>query len=252
MTNYIKFLGTAGARVVVAKQLRASGGIWLSLDQTNILIDPGPGSLVHTLRARPKLDPTILDGIVLTHKHLDHSADINVMMEAMTVGGKEKRGIILVPADAVSGDDPVIYKYIRKFVAEIRTMKVGGEYQLGNLLIKTPVAHHHGVETFGLIIKGKKQKIAYIADTRYFSDLPRYYNCDTLILSVLSTVKTPFDHLNVEEAEEIIKKLRPQTTILTHFGIWMLKAKPELVAKSLSAKLGLKVRAARDGMSFAI
>ena len=55
--NKIKFLGTAGARFVVIKQLRKSGGIWLTLDNTNVLIDPGPGSLIRCLSSKPKLNP---------------------------------------------------------------------------------------------------------------------------------------------------------------------------------------------------
>ena len=38
--SFIKFLGTAGARFVVTKQLRASGGLWLSAGKTNLSIDP--------------------------------------------------------------------------------------------------------------------------------------------------------------------------------------------------------------------
>lgn len=44
--NFIKFLGTAGARFVMIRQLRASGGLWVSANNKNILIDPGPGSIV--------------------------------------------------------------------------------------------------------------------------------------------------------------------------------------------------------------
>jgi len=42
----LKFLGTAGARFAMLRQLRASGGLWLRWEDTNLLIDPGPGSLV--------------------------------------------------------------------------------------------------------------------------------------------------------------------------------------------------------------
>jgi hypothetical protein len=42
----ITFLGTAGARIMVANQILASGGLWLSLSGTEILLDPGPGCIV--------------------------------------------------------------------------------------------------------------------------------------------------------------------------------------------------------------
>ncbi|MCJ7498036.1 MAG: MBL fold metallo-hydrolase, partial [candidate division Zixibacteria bacterium] len=108
--NRIKFLGTAGARIVVAKQLRASGGIWLSLENKNFLVDPGPGTLVKCHSSKPKLDPSKLDAIILTHRHIDHSNDVNIMIEAMTEGGFKRRGMLFCPADALN-DDPVVLKY---------------------------------------------------------------------------------------------------------------------------------------------
>ncbi len=248
--NFIKFLGTAGARVVVAKQIRSSGGIWLSLDGTNILIDPGPGSLVHCFRSRPRLDPTALDGIVLSHKHLDHAADINVMMEAMTVGGKEKRGTVLVPRDALAGDDPVIYKYVRPYVARIDILREKKRFRIGGVEIRAAVRHRHGVETYGLIFKGKKRTVSYITDTKYFPGLEKKFKKDIVIVSVLSTKPNPFDHLSIEDVRKIVKAIRPKTTILTHFGMWMIKARPWVVADQLSKELKTKVIAASDGMTF--
>ena len=111
----LKFLGTAGARFVVSKQLRKSGGLWLSIDNTNVLIDPGPGSLIRCLSSKPKLNPMDLDGIILTHRHIDHSNDINILIEAMTNGGFKKKGVVFAPSDALD-DDPVILKYVRDYV----------------------------------------------------------------------------------------------------------------------------------------
>ena len=45
----VRFLGTGGARFVVAKQIRASGGMWMRFGETQIHIDPGPGALVRAL-----------------------------------------------------------------------------------------------------------------------------------------------------------------------------------------------------------
>ena len=248
--NFIKFLGTAGARIVVAKQLRASGGIWLSLDDTNILIDPGPGSLVRCVSSRPRLDPTKLDGIVLSHKHLDHSADINVMMEAMTLGGHTKKGVVLVPRDSVKGDDPIIYKYVRSYVKKIEILKEKGKYTIGKVKISAPVRHIHGVETYGLMFKGKRHAISYVADTKFFPELTKKYKGDILIVNVLRPQPCPFDHLCIEDVKKIVKAVKPKTTILTHFGMWMIRGKPWEIAEQLSKELKTDVVAARDGMTF--
>ena len=101
--SFLKFLGTAGARFVVMKQLRASGGVWLSLGDKNIALDPGPGALVKCHSSRPKLDPEKLDAVILTHNHIDHSNDVNIMLEAMSQGGHAKRGTLFAPREAQSG-----------------------------------------------------------------------------------------------------------------------------------------------------
>ena len=248
--NKIKFLGTAGARFVVIKQLRKSGGIWLSLDNTNILIDPGPGSLVRCLSSKPKLNPSDLHGVILTHRHIDHSNDINIIIEAMTNGGFKKKGVIFAPSDALE-KDPVILKYVRNYVEKIEVLKEKNKYKIGNIQFSTPVKHiHHGVETYGLNIYGKNISISLITDTAYFKNLENYYKGDILILNVVrySENHKKIDHLTVKDAEKIITINKPKLAILTHFGMTMIKAKPWETAEKLSKKTGVKVIAASDGM----
>src|SRR5512136_656142 len=127
--SFIKFLGTAGARFVVMRQLRASGGVWLSVGKTNLSIDPGPGALVRCLSSKPRLDPSTLDGILLTHKHLDHSGDVNAMIEAMTEGGFKKRGVLFAPEDALE-EDPVVLKYLRNYVEKVIVLRENTEYRI--------------------------------------------------------------------------------------------------------------------------
>src|ERR1700716_3534976 len=105
-------MGTAGARFMVAKQLAASGGLYLEEGSTRISLDPGPGAIVQY--AKRKVDLTKLDAIVLSHRHLDHSGDVNVMVEPMTEGGFARRGRLLCPADALDVD-PVVLNYLRRF-----------------------------------------------------------------------------------------------------------------------------------------
>jgi phosphoribosyl 1,2-cyclic phosphodiesterase len=247
--NKIKFLGTAGGRFVVSRQIRKSGGIWLTLDDTNLLIDPGPGSLIRILSSKPKLNPRDLDGIILSHKHLDHSNDVNIMIEAMTNGGWNKKGVLFAPNDALE-DDPVVLKYIRNYLEKIEILREKGKYIIGNISLETPVKHlHHNVEGYGFNIYGKNISISIISDTKYFKGLESYYNGDILIINVVFYEnKKGLQHFDMKDVEKIIAKKKPKLAILTHFGMTMVNAKPWEIAEKLTKKLGTKVIAASDGM----
>lgn len=241
------FLGTGGGRMVVLNQLRRSGGFWLKLDGVNILQDPGPGSLVmvHQLRLKPRN----LDAIILSHRHIDHSNDVNVMTEAMTGGGFYPRGQLIVPSDCLNSD-PVVLQYVRQFV-EITEIKKGMEIKLKDIKIEFPVRNMHPVDTYGAIYTFKSGKLGYIPDTEYFPELAgAYRGVDFLIINVVR-MKTDkkIRHLNMDEAAELINEIRPGKAILTHFGLQVLKSSPELQARNISEKTGVEVVAAYDGMS---
>jgi ribonuclease BN (tRNA processing enzyme) len=241
------FLGTGGGRMVVLNQLRRSGGFWLKLDDVNILQDPGPGSLVmvHQLRLKPRN----LDAIILSHRHIDHSNDVNVMTEAMTGGGFYPRGRLIVPSDCLNSD-PVVLQYVRQFV-EITEIKKGMEIKIKDLKIEFPVQNMHPVETYGAIYTFSSGRLGYIPDTEYFPRLAdAYRNVDFLIVNVVR-MKTDkrIRHLNMDEAAELINEIRPKKAILTHFGLQVLKSSPEHQARIISEKTGVEVVAAYDGMS---
>lgn len=246
--NKIKFLGTAGARFAVTRQIRKSGGLWITLDETNLLIDPGPGSLVRCLSSKPKLDPGTLDGIIISHRHIDHSNDVNIMIEAMTNGGNKRKGIVFAPYDALE-EDPVILHHFRDHVNHIAILKENTQYSIGNISFSTAITHVHGVETYGFNFHGKNTTISLITDTQYFNDLENYYPGEVLILNVvLLEPREHILHLSVKDAEHIINKNKPKLSVLTHFGMTMIQAKPWEIAEKLSEKTGTQVIAARDGM----
>jgi hypothetical protein len=108
----------------------------------------------------------------------------------------------------------------------------------------------HGVETYGLNIKGKNNTISLISDTDYFSGLEKYFPGDILIINVVMYKDYPaIEHLNFAEAEHIIATNKPRVAILTHFGMGLVKAKPWQLAEKLSKKVGVTVLSASDGMT---
>ncbi|MFO7996728.1 MAG: MBL fold metallo-hydrolase [Dehalococcoidia bacterium] len=247
-SDTITFLGTAGARFVVTRQFLASGGAWLNLGNTQILLDPGPGSLVQA--ARRKLDPAKLEAIILSHRHLDHSGDINIMIEAMTDGGTKKRGTAFVPADALD-QDPVVFSYLRSYLQSVQLLTEGGSYVINDVSLATPVRHKHPVETYGFIFQTPRHTFSWITDTKYFEELASHYRGELLIINVVRlSPGAPIDHLSLPEAKSIIEEMRPRMAILTHFGMTMWRAKPWELAEKLTVETGIQVIAARDGMKF--
>jgi ribonuclease BN (tRNA processing enzyme) len=242
------FLGTGGGRMVVLNQLRRSGGFWLKLDGVNIIQDPGPGSLV--MVHRQKLKPDSLDAIILSHRHIDHSNDINVMIEAMTKGGFQPRGRLIVPGDCIN-NDPVVLHYVRPFT-EITEIREGMKIVLGSIKIEFPIKNMHPVETYGAIYEFNSKRLGYIPDTEYFHELDNAYRgVDFLIINVVRmTTDKRIRHLNMNEALKIIDSIRPKKAIMSHFGLQVLKASPEFLAKRISEKTGVEVIAAYDGMTF--
>jgi ribonuclease BN (tRNA processing enzyme) len=260
-SDSLTFLGTGGARFMLISQLLASGGLWLNLNGTEILIDPGPGCIVQSTKRKLKAEK--LSAIIVSHRHLDHSADVNIMVEAMTQGGLRHRGWLFAPADALN-NEPIMFSYLKEHLEGIELLQAGKSYTVGNISFTTPVRHIHPVETYGMVFKSGNRTFSYIVDSRYFDGLCQAYGGELLIINVVfleprlpaetksgaDYSKLPVDHLSVPDAERIIATLKPKVAILTHFGMSIWRAKPWEIAEKLTQKTGVKVIAARDGMKF--
>ena len=252
MEGFFKFFGTGGARFMALKQLRATGGLWMNYRSTNVYIDPGPGAIVRIRASRDDFEPARLDGIILTHKHMDHANDVNILIETMAEGGFKKRGTLFCPEDAIT-EDPVVLNFARNYLENVVFLKEGGEYTLGDISFRTPVRHRHPVETYGLLFD-LNTTIGLISDTRYFPELGGHYRAENLIINVLRLKPIEnheiVDHLALDDVEELLQDVRPANAILTHFGMHIVKNKPALLAKKLSKATGVNVIAGRDGMKW--
>jgi phosphoribosyl 1,2-cyclic phosphodiesterase len=231
-------------------QRRHTGGLWLHLAEQELLLDPGPGSLVRAWASRPPLDPGTLDAILLSHHHLDHCTDANVMIEAMTEGGRQRRGALLAPRETLEGDSPLCH-YVQAFPERVETLRAGGSWRIGGVTVTCPLRHRHSTETYGMIFTTAESRWGYVVDTAYFEELaPAYAGLDLLVVStVLWENPRGILHLTVAEGERLLAAARPRRGVLSSFGMNVLNHHPWQLAREMTERLGFEVSAAEDGMT---
>ena len=255
----IKFLGTGGGRTVTVTQLRATGGIYIEMDDTRLYLDPGPGALVHSTREKVPLHR--LDAVLLSHAHLDHVNDANAVIEAMTKGALEKRGVLAGSTSAIAGHvsdgkiiDKVVSEYHKKAVSSVMAMRAGEKVKIKDVEITATKTLHTDPTCVGFKLEGKNVSLGYTSDTTYFENVGKqFHGCDVLILNCLF-YKNPHKkkgvefsrHMDSEDAVSILQLAKPKLAIIQHYGMDMLRNNPWKVAEKISEMSGIKTMAVRD------
>lgn len=244
------FLGTAGDPIAVSKQLRRSNGILLKFDDVVFFLDPGPGSMANAVSHGLNLRE--LSALVLSHGHLNHSGDANAVISAMTLGGLDKRGVLIAPKAVVFGDEKrqaVIDPFFRDSVEKILLIEDKKRVAVSDIDIVVEKLIHDE-DCYGFRFLSSSLSIGYIPDTEYFSGLiEKFKDTDVLILCV----QNPFGfsthyRLNADDAVKIIRGIKPSLAILTHFGSKMLDADPIFVARELRKQVDSEIIVAKDGL----
>jgi phosphoribosyl 1,2-cyclic phosphodiesterase len=248
----ICFLGTGGGRFTMITQRRRTAGIRLLHGDTNIHIDPGPGALIFSNWA--KINPQRLNGVIVTHCHPDHYTDAEVLIEAMSHGTREKRGILAAPSSVLSGNndcDSSISSYHQKLVKEIHRLKPGQSFRVDEIEFEAVKSWHSDPDSVGLKFNLPDiGTIGYTSDTGYKPELIKSYNGVRLLIACTMWPNEQYlhMHLNTNETLKLIEEIKPECAIITHFGMRMLNADPEEEASYLEDSSGIPTIAARDGM----
>ncbi len=212
------------------------------MEDMRIIIDPGPGSLVRALDQG--LHPQKLDAVLVTHNHLDHYNDAEVMIEAMTHGMRSSKGLFGCQKDVV--------EYISDYhlnKAEHLVLEAGKGFDIGHVNCK-PIPTKDHVDGLGLRMTVGDRTVTYSSDTDYGSELIEHYtDSDILILNTLFPSGDPSPtHLCTDDAIKIADAARPKLLVLTHFGVRMLNEDPVVQARMVQDKTGVDTMAAYDGL----
>ena len=251
ITSNIIFLGTGGDSYVVGRQLRASGGIILQINDDQFHIDPGPGSLVMAKETGINLRANT--ALFVTHNHINHCNDINAVIDAMTYSGFDKKGVLVANNTVVNGSmhyTPFLQKYFRDCLERFIVLEEGKKVGINNVEIIAIKAKHSDPNAIGFKFITPDYTLTYTGDTKYSVEtMAEYENSDVLILNVPCLKNDESrDNLCKEDAIKIIKKVAPRLAIITHFGINFLKADPLYEIREIQKQTNCQVIAATDGM----
>jgi len=251
----IVFLGTGGGRINLLKQLRRTGGFRINSESANIHVDPGPGALSSSIHFKENvLD---LDVLVVTHAHIDHCNDANIIIEGISRHALKKRGIAIASKYALDGEkkgDRMISLYHQDRLDRVYRAKYGDRKKFktnkGEFEIEIIKAKHDIEDAFGFVLYIDGKVIGYTGDTEYYKGMgKKYEGCDYLVVNCMKPAEDPYPgHMTSGDVIKLLKKAKPKQAILSHMGMKMIMAGPKKEAERIEKESRIKTLAAYDGM----
>ncbi|MGB3083481.1 MAG: MBL fold metallo-hydrolase [Saprospiraceae bacterium] len=224
----IRFLGTGTSQGIPVinctckvctsldtRNSRLRSSLWVQTDKNSILIDIGPDFRQQALANGIKR----LDAILLTHEHADHTAGMDdirpicfemghkipLFSEARVLLDIQKRFYYIFGENNYPGLPQL---ELREIIAD-QPFLINSEPIL-------PIRIWHG--TLG-VLAFQIGTLVYITDAKHIDEagIEKMKHCEVLVINALRH-KEHHSHLNLTQAIDIIHKIQPKQSFLTHIS----------------------------------
>ena len=245
------FLGTAGDSLTLAKQVRRGGGFVIRLDRGQYHIDPGPGALASMYAAGLNARETIC--VLASNNSLLASEGVNQVIDAMTLGGVDRFGVVIAAESVVNGTDeehPILRTVTKDWVERVVTFADTTRIGINYLNIFPRKANHPDKTALGFRLEAPSFTISYTGDTGYFDGLAsEHTDADILIVRCRHPKDTrEAGSLNVADVIKLVKQAKPRVAIITGFGNKLLDGDIIATARDIHKESGVRIIAAKDGL----
>lgn len=194
------------------KRLRAS--LLIKTGGMNFAIDAGPDFRQQMLREHI----TSLRAILITHEHVDHIFGLD---DVRSYNWLQKRAMDIYAEERVQKSVMRIFDYVFKNTGYpgIPKMKLHfidkNPFEIDGIKFIPIRCYHHKLPVLGY----RTGSLAYITDANLIPDreMKKLYGTRVLIINALQMEKH-ISHFNLDEALEIIEKVKPEKAYLTHLS----------------------------------
>ena len=202
---------------------RVQSGILIETDTAYSLFDIGSGVL-HRL-VQTKIDLKSIEGLFISHFHIDHCSDFVTLLQTLWLQGYDEHLQLFAPPPVkewLRGIFEVALPFYRdKVVIEPYILREHDSVQSGQLSVSTcPTVHgDHDVRAFRIECSGKS--IAISSDTAPCRDIVELakdvdilvHECNWLDGSLPKGI-----HTTPSELTSIVEEINPKKVILTHMS----------------------------------
>lgn len=194
----------------------ATAGYLITTDEGNILVDCGSG-VMSRLTFHTHVET--LSGVILSHLHYDHMADIGILQYAAV--GAQRVGSMKQKLQIYAPDQPAdMREKLYGPHSDVHTIQAGQSINMAGANIEfLPV--RHTIPCFAVKISYKGKTIVYSADTAYFEGLIDFVKEADMFICEATICKgsrhtTGDGHMDATQAGTIANKANVKKLVLTH------------------------------------
>ena len=246
----IIFLGTAGDSFTAGKQIRATGGVIVQIRDVQLHIDPGPGALARAEQAGINLRANT--AILVSNDNIINCNDVNAVIDAMTYGGADKKGVLAGNISSMNGREgrfPCVNEFYKACLERTIVLTPGQKLGIEDIEVHAVPAITADPNAIGFKIFTDEFVLGYTSSTKFSKELAKEYKgCDILILNVLNPSGEKSDtDLNSDDAVKFIDEAKPYLSAIKYFGTKMIKADPLAEGREIQKRTNITVLSAKDG-----